>query len=301
MVTAQLTGVDQRHTRNDIAECSKQLRCVTHTFKLGTIPTVLIMVGDEVHTDGFGTDGGIGLGEIRPEVLDVALTLCYLIHDVVQRPAVVHVESRFGQLVRFVLILCEGEHLRVGLAEIGHCPVPEISRHLSCYVATETVDADAVHPEMHSLQHGIAHVLVLVVEFGDIGPVVLHHQVTQTVAIVPAFVLGPLAVRCGMVSHPVEDDLKAHLVCGSKEMFEVRARAELGIDGAVVDDGVVTAERAFTGDHTDRLARHDPDDVDAVVFEHRQQRLCGSKRTFRRRLSGVEFIDRCVVRKSRVT
>ena len=86
-----------------------------------------------------------------------------------------------------------------------------------------------------------------------------------------------------------------------EKMLEVGTRTELRVDSAVVDDGVVTAERALTGDHADRLTRHHPDDVDAVLLQGRKQGFCGSKRTFLRRLTGVQFVDRCVVRKLRVT
>ena len=94
---------------------------------------------------------------------------------------------------------------------------------------------------MHGFEHLLAHGLVVVVQLGDIRPVVLHHQVTQAVAVVPAFVLGPLTVRCRMVSHPVKDDLKALVVRFGKEVLEVRAGTELGVDRAVIDDGVVTS------------------------------------------------------------
>ena len=218
-----------------------------------------------------------------------------------QTPAVVHVEGRLGQLVRFVLIFGQREHIRMRQAQLAHRVIPEIGRHFAGYVAAETVDSDRVHPPMHRFLHLCAHCLAVVVQFGDIRPVVLNHQVTQAVAIVPALVLGPLAVRRRVVRYPVEDDLKAHLMRLFEKMLEVGTRTELGVDRAVVDDGVVTAECTLTGDHADRLTGHHPDDVDAVLLERRQQGFGGSKRTFFRRLTGVQFIDRCVVSKLRVT
>ena len=301
VVSADLTRVHHRHTRHDIAESSEQVHGITHTFLLGSVPTVLVMVGDEVHTDSLGTDGGVCLGKIIPQVFHTLLALCYLVHDMMQRPAVVHIEGTLGQFIGFVLILRQGEHIRMGQTQVAHRPVPEIGRYLTRYIAAETVNTDAVHPPMHRFEHLGTHVLVVIVQFGDIRPVVLHHQVSEAVTVMPSLMLRPLAVRSCMVSHPVEDHFEALFVCLFEEMLEVRACAELGVDRAVIDDGVVTAQRTFTGDHTDRLARHDPDDVDAVFLECRQQTFCGSERTFRCCLAGVQLIDRCIVRPFGVT
>ena len=259
------------------------------------------MVRDEVHTNGLGTNRTIRLGEVRPQVLHGCLALRYIIHRVVQTPAVVHVERRFGQLIGFVLILGEGEHVGVGKTQVAHCPVPEIGRHFAGYVATETVNTDGVHPPVHRFEHLVAHILVVVVQFGDVRPVVLHHQVAQTVTVMPAVVLGPLAVRRRMVGYPVEDHLEAHLVCLCQEMLEIGTCTELRIDGAVVDDGIVTAERTLTGNLADRLTRHHPDDVNTVLAQGRQQLLGSPERTFRRCLTGVQLIDRSVVRPLGVT
>ena len=264
MVAAQLTRVDHRHAGHNIAERLEQRHCITHTFLLGSVPTILIVVGDKVHTDGLRTDRRISLGEVSPYIFYALFALRHFVHHVMQAPAVVHIERTLGQLLRFVFIFGEREHMRIGLTQVTHRPVPEVGRHFARYVAAETINTDRVHPPVHGFEHRLTHVLVLVVQFGDIRPVVLHHQVAQAVTIVPSFVLCPLAVRRRMVSHPVEDHFKALLVGSGEEMLEVRARTELGVDSAVVDDRVITAQRSLTGDLTDRLARHDPDNVDTV-------------------------------------
>ena len=199
------------------------------------------MVRDEVHTDSLGTNRAVCLGEVGPQVFYRSLSLRDIVHHVMQTPAVVHVEGRLGQLVRFVLIFGQCEHIRMRQAQLAHRVIPEIGRHFAGYVAAETVDSDRVHPPMHRFLHLCAHRLAAVVQLGDIRPVVLNHQVTQAVAIVPALVLGPLAVRCRVVRYPVEDDFKAHLMRLFEKMLEVGTRTELGVDRAVVDDGVVTA------------------------------------------------------------
>ena len=153
---------------------------------------------------------------------------------------------------------------------------------------------------MHGFEHLIAHVLVLIVQLGDVSPIVLNHQITQTVPIMPAFVLGPLTIRRCMVGNPVEDYLEAHLVCLAQKMFKVRARTELRVDGAVVNDGIVTAQRVLTRNDTNRLTWHHPNDINAVLFEGRQQTLCCSKRAFRCGLTGVQLLDGRVIRPFRV-
>ena len=218
-----------------------------------------------------------------------------------KRPAVVHVERRFGQFVGFVLILGEREHMRVCLMQIGHRPVPEVRRHFARYIAAETVDTDTIHPPMHRFEHLIAHVLVVVVELGNVRPVVLNHQVSEAVAVMPSLVLRPFAVRSGVVGYPVENDLKTLFVGCFEEMLEVSTRTELRVDGAVVDDRIITAERTLTGDFANRLAGHYPNDVDAVFLQFGQQGLCRGKSAFRCCLTGVQLIDGSVIRPFGVT
>ena len=86
-----------------------------------------------------------------------------------------------------------------------------------------------------------------------------------------------------------------------KEVLEISACAELRVDLAVIDDGVVTAQRSLAGDLTDRLTGHHPDDVDTVFLQFGQQCFCGFERAFRRCLTGVQLIDSSVVRPFRVT
>jgi len=44
-----------------------------------------------------------------------------------------------------------------------------------------------------------------------------------------------------VVGHPVKNDFKALFMGGSKEVLEVRTGTELGVDSAVINDGIVTA------------------------------------------------------------
>ena len=213
-----------------------------------------------------------------------------------QLPAEVHVERRLGEFLRLGFILGKSEHVWVVFADVRHRPVPEVGGHLARYIAAETIDSNRVHPPAHAAEHLLPHGLVLIVEFGDVCPVVLYHQVTQRVAVVPAFVFGPLAVGSGVVGYPVEDNLKAHLVRFGEEMLEVGACAELGVDGAVVDDRIVTAERTFACDDADRLARHHPDDVNTRLFEFGQHGFCCCECPFGGQLARIEFVDSSIIR-----
>ena len=140
---------------------------------------------------------------------------------------------------------------------------------------------------MHRFEHLVAHLLVLVVEFADVSPIVLNHQVSETVTVMPTFIFSPFAIRSGVVCNPVQYHFEAHLMSHFKEVLEVCACAELRVDLTVVDDGVVTAECSLTGDLTDRLTGHHPDDVDTVFLQFGQQCFRGFERAFRCCLTGV--------------
>ena len=179
--------------------------------------------------------------------------------------------------------------------DLSHYIVPEIGRHFACYVATETVDADGIHPPVHGFLHLSAHVLVVVVEFGDIGPVVLHHEVAEAIAVVPAFVLGPLAIWSGVVSYPVKDNLQTQLVCLCEEVLKVSTCTKLRVEFAVVSDGIVATQCTLALEHANLLDRHNPDDIHATLFDFWQECLCSCKSTFWSSLTGVEFVDCSVV------
>ena len=179
VVAAELACVDKGHARHDIGEGCEEVCGSAHALLLGAVPRVLIMVGGEVHADSISTHSGIGFSEVCPEVFHGVLSLRHTVHQVVQLPAVVHIERRLGEFLRLGFILGKGEHIGVVFADVRHRPVPEVGGHLARYVATETVDTDRVHPPAHAAKHLLTHVLVLVVEFGDVRPVVLYHQVTQ--------------------------------------------------------------------------------------------------------------------------
>ena len=66
VVATHLSGVDHRHTRNNICECCEEVCSIAHTLKLGTIPRVLVMVRCEVHTDSLFADSGVYFSKITP-------------------------------------------------------------------------------------------------------------------------------------------------------------------------------------------------------------------------------------------
>ena len=224
------------------------------------------MVRYEVHADSIILNRSVCLGEVVPQVLHAVSALCHAVDQVVKCPAVVHVERRFAKLHSLVFILSQGEHVGVRPAQFAHRIVPEVGRYLACYVATETVDADLVHPEVHGFLHGSTHVFVLIVELADVRPIILNHQLAVLVAVVPTCVLRPFAVRSGMVGNPIKDNLHAQLVRLGKKMLKILARTELGVELAVVNNAVITAQRAFSGQLANGLQRHYPDNIHTHLF-----------------------------------
>ena len=231
MVAELLTGIDEWHAGDNVGEGGiGSSALLAKPLELGAVPRVLIVVAGEVHADSLLADERVLLLEERPKVVNADLALSQLAHRVLQVPAVIHVEGRCSEFLRLVVVLSEGEHIGVGEAEVSHSHFPKIRGHFAGYVATETVDADLVHPEMHCFEHLLTHVFVFVIEFGDIGPVVLHHEVAEAVAIMPALALGPLAIGRGVVGYPVEDDFHAELVGAVDKRNEVLSCAELMIE-----------------------------------------------------------------------
>ena len=85
-----------------------------------------------------------------------------------------------------------------------------------------------------------------------------------------------------------------------KKMLKILARTELGVELAVVNNAVVTAQRAFSGQLANGLQRHYPDDIHTHLFQLRQLGFRGAERAFWGQLTCVQFVDRCVISKLRM-
>ena len=156
-------------------------------------------------------------------------------------PGVVHVKA-CREIVGVGTLGKHDEGARGGSRTQGPDAVaPEVHGHLVGDIAAESVDTDAVHPVAHGVDHRFAHLLVLVVQVGDIGPVGARREddVAGSVMRVPVGVLGdPLVVPCRVVGYPVQDDPHVALVAFLDQLAQVIDRAILGRHGLVVLDGV---------------------------------------------------------------
>lgn len=81
-----------------------------------------------------------------------------------------------------------------------------------------------------------------------------------------------------MVIDHVDDALHAPVVDGVDQMPEIIQRAEFGVHGAVVADGVGAAERALAVLFAGRVNGQQPDDVRAERLDAVEVRLHGSER-----------------------
>ena len=189
-----------------------------------------------------------------------------LVEEVFHRPVVGHVESFFLKLGH----RCLGEHEHVGLHPFEGLAalIPEVGRNLHGHVAAEAVDIDILEPEAHGVDHAFAHLGVRVVEHVDVGPVVDAFHVALFVALIPVGMFGdPYVVAARMVGHPVEYYLHAEAVCLLDEVFEFVECSVFGIELFIIFDGIVAAERAFAVFLADWVDRHEPENVDAEIFQ----------------------------------
>ena len=251
------------------------------------------MVGDEVHGQGAGRHAGlVGVVHIEVgQVVGVLLALGQFIPQMHLAPGIVGVESVLLQ--RRVLGLGQEEQgVGMRLTEVAEGLLPEIGRHFGGHVAAETVHA-AVDPEFHLGFHRVIEGgVVLVVEMGDVSPVVLRGEVAEGIEEIPVPVFHrPGVVAAGVVGYPVEDHFEALFVGGGQEVVEVFERAEFGVHGAIVLHGIVAAEGALAAFHADGMDGHQPEDVDAQSGEAVELLFNGGERTFLRELADVDLID----------
>ena len=138
-----------------------------------------------------------------------------------------------------VLALAFGEHQErvAGGTQLGDAVLPELEGHVVGGIAAETVDADLLHPELHRIDHCLAHAGIVEVEVGDVVPARsgrVDDLAVLVMSIPVGVVLDPLVVPGSMVRDPVDDDCHAPGVGVRNHLLEVIERAEFGIDRLVV-------------------------------------------------------------------
>ncbi len=95
----------------------------------------------------------------------------------------------------------------------------------------------------------------------------------------------------GVVGHIVEDDAHAQLVGAVEEPLEIGHRTELGVDGAVVADGVVGTQRPLAALFADGIDGHEPHDVDAQLAQTGQLPFGGGESALGGELAHVHFVE----------
>jgi hypothetical protein len=214
----------------------------------------------------------------------------------VQLPAVRHIERRVH---RWRLGLREHEEVGLHLAEFATGLGPEVVGDAAGDVAAEAINFHRAKPPRHIGDHRAAHGWIVVVQFGDVGPVGLValivariHDTAVGFVFVPVGMRGdPRMIVRRVIRHPVEDYPQAAAMRRSHEVVYVGGRPELGIDLAIVRDRVRTAERPFAVHDADRLEWHHPEDIDAERFEARQLFSYAGNRSLWRILPDVHLVD----------
>src|SRR5208337_95745 len=128
----------------------------------------------------------------------------------------------------------------------------------------------------------------------NVGPVLPRRrsEIAFPVARVPFGVLTyEDVVPCGMVRDPVEDDVHVLLVCCCDEVLEIVQSAELGIHAVIILYGVGASQGAFAILFANFVDRHQPQDVDAQLFQAGQLLLRSPESAFWRELAGVDLVD----------
>ena len=188
-----------------------------------------------------------------------------------------------------------GQQEQVGLhaAQARGGVLPELDRHEHRHIAAEAVHGVPRDPELHGRGLGLPYVAVRIVELGRIGPIPRHGGLARGVALVPRSGLpgDPPRIARSVVGHPVHEHLHAEAVRFGHEVVEIVHRAQLGIDGAVVADRIVGAERALAVLLPDRVDGHEPHGIDAQIAQEFQPRGGGAQRAFGRELAHVHFIE----------
>ena len=248
------------------------------------------MVGGEREPQGVGGVFAGVPGDVAREAVGIGTALGYVVEQMVQLPGVGRVEA--GLVQPGLLAFGKEVEVAVFAAELADNVGPEVLRHQRGHVAAEAVDS-AVEPEAHALLHLGAHLGVVVVELGDVGPVIFDYGPALLVAHIPRRVLlrHPGVVGRGVVRDPVYDEPESEFVRLREEGVEVRERAEFGVDVAVVAYGVIGAERALAVELAYGVGRHDPENVDSEFLEYGQPFGRGGEGSLGGHLSDVEFID----------
>ena len=298
MVVADLLpGIDQRQAaRHDEREGGHDLAGAAHARELRAVPRILVVVGGEHQAHG-GLRVTVTVGiNVVAQGGHAYLLLRHVVHQVVHLPGIAGVEGTRFEEVR-LLGLGQQEQVGVHLPQAAGSFIPELHGHEHRHVAAETVDGVPAHPELHGVGLGPPYVAVRVVEFGGVRPVPGHGGRPRGIALIPVgrLLADPAGVARRMVGDPVQQHLHAQAVRLGDKRIEIPHRPQPGVDGAIVADRIVRAQRALAPLGADRIDGHEPYGVDAHVAQEAELRGGGPEGTFARQLAHVHFIDYSLV------
>ena len=223
-----------------------------------------------------------------------------IVERAVERPGVIDLEG----LEQQVGLACLGQHDDIGLqlAQFGARLFPERGRDHGGDVAAETIEIEGrgVDPMLEHRDHVLAELRVFVVESGDVGP--CGHRRDDFAGGVLLVKLGMLhhdAIPGGVIGDNVDDDLEAALVGGGDKALEVGLGAVIGVDGVVVADRVGAADRALAELLAEGMNGHQPNDVDAEVFQFVQPRGNAIEIAFGGKIPWEKFVNDAVAEPGR--
>ena len=286
-----LATVHQRYAGYSVIQHRECFHTGTQAFVLRTLPGVFIVVGDELH-------GKRALG-IRPRCFfqlfkygrSGLFAFGNFVHQVVKLPAIIGIERIVEEPERRGVF---GQHPHIGFyGPDGLGSVfPVINRHFPGHVAAETIDVYFLDPEQHIINHGLAHVILVEVEVGHVGPVKRRNDLAFVVVIVPGGVLSdPGVVARSVVGHPVYDHLHAHAMCSGDEAFEIFDAAVFRVDAAVILHSVIGSEGSFSVFDADGVNGHKPEDIHAHVAQAGQVLIKGVECAFGRILAHINLVN----------
>ena len=231
--------------------------------------------------------GLVGLDEVRGwSALEHLHKLVLIV------PTIVHVEAAHSEVVD-VLALCQHHDLTwcSSLSQLVDGILPEVGRHAVGHIAAETVDAHFDYPELHGINHGLAHVLIIIIEVSHVFPIPglrTNNGICLGIVCVPIRVLfHPGMIPSRVVGHPVEDDSHPMLMADLGEVLEIVDGAELRCDGLVVADAVGRVLALLDADGVDR---HHPHHVDAQIADGVDARSNGVERMVWCKDTGIHLI-----------
>ena len=191
---------------------------------------------------------------------------------------------------------------RIFFSQFRQCLFPEIQRNLASHIAAESVHT-LVQPETHRTAHFPAHVVIVIIQFGDIRPVVLGDSISERIPDIPVCRSAgfPHGIRRRMICHPVQYYLEPVSVRPVKEILEILHCPEFRIYGAIIGNGIIRAERSLSFLHADRIDGHEPDNVHSQFFQSRQFFCRSIECTFRSVLAHIHFVNNGIIAPFRMT